>query len=207
MESKIFISANELLEDAFKLGKQVLDSGFQPDLIVGIWRGGSPIAIAIHELLSLAGVAADHIPVRSQFYSGVDQRRPSVELWGLDYIAERREQFEKILLVDDVLDSGQTFAALISNINSLYSDHPNSDTDTGNEPDVLPRILPEIRIATPWYKPLRNKTELSPDYHLWTTDAWLVFPHELCDIDTSELLTHKPGIDRIKQHLSSLPGD
>ncbi len=193
MESKIFISANELLEDAFELGKQVLDSGFQPDLIVGIWRGGSPIAIAIHELLSLAGVVADHIPVRSLLYSGVDQQRASVELCGLEYIAERRGQFEKILLVDDVLDSGQTLAALISNINALCS-----TTDTNNKPSVLP----EIRIATPWYKPQRNKTELSPDYYLRTTDAWLVFPHELCGIDKSELLAHKPGIDRIKQHLS-----
>ncbi|MBV1931590.1 MAG: hypoxanthine phosphoribosyltransferase [Porticoccaceae bacterium] len=202
MDSKIFISANELLEDAFELGKQVLDSGFQPDLIVGIWRGGSPIAIAIHELLSLAGVVADHIPVRSQLYSGVDQQRGSAELCGLEYIAEHRGGFKKILLVDDVLDSGQTFAALISNINSLYIDHPNSNTDTGNESDVLPKILPEIRIATPWYKPERNKTELSPDYHLRTTEAWLVFPHELCGIDKSELLAHKPGIDGIKQHLS-----
>ena len=193
MEEKIFISANELLEDAFELGKQVLDSNFKPDLIIGIWRGGSPIAIAIHELLSLAGITADHIPVRTRFYSTVGQHRDKVELWGLDYLAERKGQFNKILLVDDVLDSGQTLAALISNINSLYS-----NSDVNAEADVPP----EIRIATPWYKPQRNQTQLSPDYHLHTTDAWLVFPHELCGIDKSELLAHKPGIENIRLHLS-----
>lgn len=198
MEQKIFISANELLEDAFELGKQVLDSNFQPDLIIGIWRGGTPIAIAIHELLSLAGIATDHIPVRTRFYSTVGQHRDKVELWGLDYLAERRGQFNKILLVDDVLDSGQTLAALISDINSLCS-----NIDADDEADALP----EIRIATPWYKPQRNQTRLSPDYHLHTTDAWLVFPHELCGIDKSELLAHKPGIDKIKQHLSESQAD
>ncbi len=202
MGKKIFISANELLEDAFELGKQVLDSSYRPDLIVGIWRGGSPIALAIHEFLSLAGIATDHIPVRSQLYSGVNRQRANVELWGLEYIAERRGEFEKILLVDDVLDSGQTLSALISNINRLYNGDPGSNRGTGNDRDVLPGIPPEIRIATPWHKPKRNRTALSPDYCLRTTEAWLVFPHELCGIEKSELLAHKPGIDRIRQYFS-----
>jgi len=38
--NKVFISAQQLLEDSFKLAVQVYESGFRPDYIVGVWRGG-----------------------------------------------------------------------------------------------------------------------------------------------------------------------
>ncbi len=205
MSEKIFISANELLEDAFELGAQILDSGFKPDLIIGIWRGGAPIAIAIHELLSLAGMQTEHIPIRAQSYTGINQQRPHVELSGLEFIVDRGKPFKRLLLVDDVLDSGQTLTAVKSSIETIYT-NDNADTDAAainNKPrNNTPSLAPEIRIATPWYKPLRNKTKLTPDYYLHTTDAWLVFPHELCGLDRAELLAQKPGIAKIKHHLN-----
>ena len=184
MADKIFISANQLLEDSFELGGQILDSGFRPDLVVGIWRGGAPVAIAIHELLARAGVKTDHIPVRTQLYSGVDQRKSSVEIIGLEYIAERKNQFNKLLLVDDVFDTGQTMAALLGELSTL-----------------LDTTQTDIRIAASWYKPKRNKTQLTPDYFIHTTESWLVFPHELCGIDKEELLAHRPGIERINKYI------
>ena len=44
---KNFIQAQELLEDSFKLAWQVYESGLRPDYIVGVWRGGAPIGIAV----------------------------------------------------------------------------------------------------------------------------------------------------------------
>ena len=55
-DAKIFISANQLLEDSFRLGNMVLDSGFAPTHLVGIWRGGTPVGIAVQELLDYRGV-------------------------------------------------------------------------------------------------------------------------------------------------------
>ncbi|MFT5115375.1 MAG: hypoxanthine phosphoribosyltransferase, partial [Parasphingorhabdus sp.] len=46
MVEKIYITAQELLEDSFKLAASVLNSGFEPDFIIGIWRGGTPVGIA-----------------------------------------------------------------------------------------------------------------------------------------------------------------
>ena len=40
---KIYISADELLIDSFKLAKKIYESGFQPQFIVGVWRGGAPV--------------------------------------------------------------------------------------------------------------------------------------------------------------------
>ena len=49
---KIYISAQSLLEDSFSMGKQILESDFSPNFIVGVWRGGTPVGIAVQEMLA-----------------------------------------------------------------------------------------------------------------------------------------------------------
>lgn len=184
MTNKIYLSANQVLEDSFELGSKIISSGFQPDLIIGVWRGGACVAIVIHELMTRIGINSDHIPVRAQLYSGIAQRSTEVNLEGLDYYAKRQTQFNKILLVDDVFDSGQTMAAIKNKIMEISEGK-----------------LTKLRIATLWYKPENNETDLLPDYYLRSTKSWLVFPHELCDIDKDELLSNKTGIGHIKNLL------
>jgi len=48
---KKFIDAQELMEDSVRLGVKILNSGFRPNFIVGVWRGGSPVGIVVQELL------------------------------------------------------------------------------------------------------------------------------------------------------------
>ena len=50
---KLFIKSEDLISDAFKLAWKVFESGYQPNYIVGVWRGGAPIGIAVRELLSV----------------------------------------------------------------------------------------------------------------------------------------------------------
>jgi hypothetical protein len=53
--------------------------------------------------------------------------------------------------------------------------------------------MPEnVRIATVYFKPARNKTQLKPDFYIRATDEWLVFPHELKGLTREEILAHKP---------------
>ena len=71
--AKQFISASELLEDSFKLASKILASGFKPTFIVGIWRGGAPIGIAVQELFEFCGISTNHIAIpllltREDFY-------------------------------------------------------------------------------------------------------------------------------------------
>jgi hypothetical protein len=55
------------------------------------------------------------------------------------------------------------------------------------------RNLPDqIRIATVYYKPARNRSALVPDFYVRTTDQWLVFPHELEGLTREEILAHRP---------------
>ena len=58
-EEKIYISAQGLLSDSFRLGLEIYNTGFRPDFIVGIWRGGTPVGIAVKEILDFCGVNTD----------------------------------------------------------------------------------------------------------------------------------------------------
>ncbi len=184
MPDNLYVTAQQLLDDAFELGLQVMESGFRPDLLIGVWRGGAPVAIAIHELMSYLGLTLDHIPVRTQLYRGIDVRNDRPEVEGLDYVARHHNRFHRILLVDDVFDTGLSLHRVVQELHRLCG-----------------AATLDIRIATPWYKPLNNRTPLRPDYHLHETPAWLVFPHELCGLSRAEILANKPGIDRLRATL------
>lgn len=184
MPDNLYVTAQQLLDDAFELGMKVMASNFRPDLLVGVWRGGAPVAIAIHELMTYLGLTLDHIPIRTQLYRGIDARHDRAEVEGLDYVVRHRNRIRRILLVDDVFDTGLSLHRVVQELHRLCE-----------------AATPDIRIATPWYKPLNNRTPLRPDYHLHETSAWLVFPHELCGLSRAELLANKPGIDRLRQTL------
>ncbi len=70
---KLYLTAQGLLEDSFRLAHQVYRSGFQPTFIIAVWRGGAPIGIAVQEYLSFHGIHADHIAIRTSSYSGIDR--------------------------------------------------------------------------------------------------------------------------------------
>jgi hypoxanthine phosphoribosyltransferase len=178
MVEKHYISAQELLEDSFRLALMVLKSGFRPSFIVGVWRGGTPVGIAVQELFEAFGVAADHIAIRTSSYTGIAQREREVRVHGLDYLVENISPADALLLVDDVFDTGLSLEAAIDALRARAR---------RNAPD-------EIRIATPWYKPANNRTDLVPDYYVHESDRWLVFPHELEGLTREEILDHKPGL-------------
>jgi hypoxanthine phosphoribosyltransferase len=174
---KVFISSSSLLQDSFKVAAQVYKDGFRPDFIVGIWRGGAPIGIAVQEYFEYKDAPTDHIAVRTSSYYGINKQSKEIKVHGLHYLVENANAGDKLLIVDDVFDSGRSIEALIKQINSLM--RLNSPTD--------------IRIATPYFKPKNNKTEtsLKPDYFVHESEEWLVFPHELAGLSKQEIIDGK----------------
>ena len=112
MTDKIFIDANQLLEDSFQLGIDIYRSGFRPNFIVGIWRGGTPVGIAVQELLDYYGVKTDHIAIRTSAYIGIAQMKKQIRVHGLHYIIEHINAEDRLLIVDDVFDTGLSIEAL-----------------------------------------------------------------------------------------------
>ena len=179
MIAKTFLSAQGLLEDSFILGNQIIESGFHPTHIVGIWRGGAPIGIAVQELLEYRGHPCDHIAVRTSSYTGIAEQEKQVRVLGLNYLIDNLDREHSLLVVDDVFDSGRSIEALFAELSAKCR-----------------RNLPEtIKVATVYYKPARNKTDLSPDYFVHETDDWLVFPHELQGLTPQEIRANKPCAD------------
>jgi hypoxanthine phosphoribosyltransferase len=173
---KVFISAESLLRDAMQLAIQIVHSGFRPTFLVAVWRGGAPIGITVQEVLEYHGVHADHIAIRTSSYTGIDQQAKTVRVHALDYLVSRLSAEDQLLLVDDVFDSGLSIQAIMQELASRCR-----------------RNLPEqIRIATAYYKPARNRSALKPDFFVRETNEWLVFPHELKGLTREEILEHKP---------------
>ena len=52
----------------------------------------------------------------------------------------------------------------------------------------------DVRVAVPYFKPNRNKTERLPDYYLHVTDDWLIYPHSIEGLTPQELEANKPEI-------------
>ena len=183
---KQYITADQLLKDSLDLAFRIIGSGFRPDMIVGIWRGGTPVGIAVQEVMEFVDIKTDHIAIRTSSYTNIGQRT-TVEVDGLEYLEQQLNADKKLLLIDDVFDTGQSIESVIQELNGFYK---------GSSP--------EIRIATPYYKPGNNETGRVPDFYLFETDDWLVFPHELIGLSVKEIINEKPLPEELKEKLLSL---
>ena len=173
---KTFISAESLLRDSLELGLQVVRSGFRPSFLVGIWRGGAPIGISVQEVLEYYRVECDHIAIRTSSYDGIDRQSKTVRVHAIDYLVSRLTAEDRLLLIDDVFDSGLSLEAVINELKRRCR-----------------RNMPQdVRIATTYFKPSRNRSSMVPDFYVRATDEWLVFPHEMQGLTREEILAHKP---------------
>ena len=110
---KKFVAANDLLLDSFQLAANIHQSGFKPDFLVGLWRGGSAVGIAVQEGLDHFGVKTDHIAIRTSYrgqdsYSKMVNKAGSIRAHGLRYLHERVNESSSMLIVDDAYSTGSS---------------------------------------------------------------------------------------------------
>jgi hypoxanthine phosphoribosyltransferase len=183
---KTYLTADQLLKDSYRLANRIIDAGFRPTHIVGIWRGGAPIGIAVQELLTYHGIESDHIAIRTASYTGIDQQEKEVRVYALGYLVDTLNPEDRLLVVDDVFDSGRSIEAFLHELSARCRHN-------------MPR---DVKIATVYFKPSRNRTKLSPDFYVHATEDWLVFPHEICGLSREEIRAHKPGAELILREKS-----
>lgn len=184
--SKQYLSAQGLLEDSYQLAAQVLNSGFQPTFMLAVWRGGVPMGIAVQEFLDFHGVHTDHIAIRTASYSGIDKQEKEVKVFGLNYLVKNIQHHDRLLIVDDVFDTGRSVEAILAELKRKAR---------LNTPD-------DIRIAVPYYKPSRRQVDFEPDYFLYETESWLKYPHSLEGLAADDIRENRPAIyEIIKDHL------
>jgi len=193
---KTFIGEEELLLDAYRLGVAVFESGFRPTFIVGLWRGGSPVGIAVQECLQYLGVETDHISIRTSYrgmtsYSQMVENVADIQVHGTQYLLEHLNADDGLLIVDDVYSSGLNIKALIDRLAQRTKRN-------------MPR---EIRVAMPWFRPSSNLTERIPDYYLYETDQWLVLPWELDGLTREDIYQEKPFLEPIFKDVLAMNSD
>lgn len=182
---KIYISAEQLMQDSVQLAQQILESDFRPNYIVGVWRGGTPVGIAVQETLDFFGIETDHISIRTSSYRGIEKQRSRVRVHGMSYLTKQLNAEDSLLIVDDVFDTGLSVSAIIEKIRGRARK---------NAPE-------NIKVATAYYKPTKNKTKLKPDFHIHETAEWLVFPHEVDGLTREEIRQHKPYLNEVIESL------
>ena len=130
-----------------ELAAVVAASGYRPDVLLGIARGGLPLTASLAYALGVKKVATINV----EFYTGVDSRLPEPlvlppaldpsDMAGLD-----------VLVVDDVADTGRTLEVVA---------------------DLVRRWGARSRTAVLYEKPA---SLVHPDYAWRTTDRWIEYP-------------------------------
>ena len=110
-------------EDAFRLGVQIFESGFRPNFIVGLWRGGSSVGIYVQECLQTLGVETDHIALRTSYkglpaYQSMVNSPEDIRVHGTQYLIENLNVDDSLLIVDDVFSTGYNISAVINRLTS-----------------------------------------------------------------------------------------
>ena len=185
-----FIAANDLLRDSFQLAADIYEDGFEPDFLVGLWRGGSAVGIAVQEGLDYFGVPTDHIALRTSYtgaprYEQMVSKAKSIRVHGMKYLHEKLCAHHSLLIVDDVYSTGSSVKAVIDQL---------SKKTRRNMPQ-------DIRIATVWYRPT-DKTLQTPEYYVHETDDWLVLPYELSGFTIDELRQNRPEMSALLGRLA-----
>lgn len=141
-------TTGRLLSD---LADEIRGTGFQPDVIVGITRGGLPAAVTLSNLLDVLDFRVLGIPRNSSNsrYSERGQAR-------FDHITpDRPLDGRRVLVVDDIMGDGGTMALALEILRE--------------------RGAGEIRTAVV----VRNVNAAGrPDHHCLDVDDWTVFPWE-----------------------------
>jgi hypothetical protein len=189
---KKFIAADDFLEDSFRLAAQIHKAGFHPDFLVGLWRGGSAVGIAVQEGLDYLGVKTDHIAIRTSYrgaasYSEMVSKADAIRVHGLQYLLENLASHHSLLIVDDVYSTGSSVKAVIDQL--ALKTRRNMPKD--------------IRIASVWFRPT-DRTLRTPDYFVHETQDWLALPYELTDMTLEELREHRPELRSVIDRLQPL---
>ena len=171
MVDKCYIDARDYLRDIWRLGRQILESGWRPDTLLALWRGGAEVGVAVHEYLKAHGISPRHMPIKCFSYTGIGTSVAEVKFEHAKEVFDDIPHGSKVLVLDDVFDTGRTAAAI----------H-----------DELGRRGYEMRMACVYWKPSRNLTGFSPDYHVRTIEDWIVFPHEIEGLTREEMAKKDP---------------
>tara|TARA_B100000614_G_scaffold243253_1_gene246346 strand:- start:816 stop:1415 length:600 start_codon:yes stop_codon:yes gene_type:complete len=199
MSMKEFIPYDEIRNNAIEMANRIYQEGFIPDVIYVSLRGGAYLGNVISEFFKFVRRGQRPVfyaAVVARSYTDIHQRdRVSVDGW--TYSPEHLRSGDRVLLIDDIFDTGRTVNHLVEII--LAKGIPRND----------------IRVAVHDYKIRRYVDErlpIQPDYYCRkhditspADDQWIHYlSHELVGLEPDEI-DQQFTSDTVKEILHGLP--
>ena len=147
----LHVSWDDVQKMSEKLAETVVESGFKPDVVVAVSRGGFAPARILCDLLDIKKLAS----VKVEYYTSVGVRgNEPVIVYPLNADVKGL----RVLIVDDVADSGHSLRKAKTHVEEKGAS--------------------EVRTATLHYKPW---SVIKPDYYVDETEDWVVYPWEVAE--------------------------
>ena len=144
----LYMTWDDVQLAAEKTADMIKEDGFEADIMIAVSRGGFDPARIISDQLNIRKLASLQII----YYSRVGEKRDRPEVL---YPLNAQVKDLKVLVVDDVSDSGHSLMTVKNYVESLGA--------------------AEVKIATLHYKPW---SEFKPDYYAEEVDKWILYPWE-----------------------------
>jgi uncharacterized protein len=182
---KVFVPYDTIRDDAIKLAYRIYKDGFIPDIIYVSLRGGAYMGNVISEYFKFVTQESKPVfyaAVVARSYTGISTRT-SIQVDGWTYDPDLLKAGDKVLLVDDVYDSGRT----INYLAQLFMDKGLSrdDIKVAVHDYKLRSYLPETLPIHPDYW-CRKLESLSP-----ADETWIHYmSHELVGLTKAEIDEH-----------------
>ena len=183
MVDLLHVNPDELLLDAFRLGRKVYETGFRPKHVVSIWRGGTPIGLGVDAFFRFRGLTVHHTSIATTSYQGIHQQA-DVVVKGLEHLTRSVCPEDGLLIIDDVYDSGRTIEEIVATLRR---------TARCNAPQDIRVAVVHRKIRDDQYKGLEVIAVREIPEHIW-----IDYPHELSDL----VVEGDPEDKRIEQKSS-----
>jgi hypoxanthine phosphoribosyltransferase len=146
----IYLSPNQIQDMIYELGKKVKESGFIPDCIVGVSRGGLWVLRTLSDFFDVRDV---HV-IRVIYYTDIKTTKREPKL--IQDVDKKFLENKKVLIVDDVADTGGSLDFTV---------------------DLMKQKgIKKFKTATLHHKPW---SKFVPDYYIGETDKWIIYPWEV----------------------------
>lgn len=172
-----YIDANEFQIDIWKLAAIIRKSQWKPDVLVGLWRGGATVTIAVHEFLKASGCPAEHLPLKCFSYTAIGKNEGEVNFSLAEETFKLISPGKNVLFIDDIFDTGKTAAAIYDRIKDIPID---------------------AKFASVYWKKEKNLTSIEPDFFVREMDSgWICFPHEIDGLSPQEIQAKNPTLAKL----------
>ena len=144
----LILSWQDVYNLTLRLSERIVKSGFVPDIIVGIARGGWIPARILSDVLYTSAM----FNIRIEYYSSIGTKGETpIVTQPLSMSLDGK----KVLLIDEVADTGDSLLYAIEHVKNLGAE--------------------TIKSAVLHLKPT---SKVTPDFYITLTEAWTVYPWE-----------------------------